>query len=362
MLQNYRDILIWPNNLENEVFIIHNDIDGFICGMFIHNRGGKIGGIYDLSSFYFTKYDYLLNIEKLIGIDLDIDYKDMRCFGHHITADINKNGFNINNFMNLDINTKEYFNSKCPLNTIILLYSLFNLKPKTDEEIAMLVYPDSVINNYDKFKDNVTNWLVILEQTEILDALQNRKDKILEIIDKKIVATVKGVFPHSSENSQNINGDKRIYPQCNNYINYSTKNFNYDASILINMIDQLMGWKTENFPMQFKFQRRFYKHYIVKYDEKKGRKVKNNQIIEFDKDELLNVKDRLLTMKDILVSHSFTYSGGLQITTTEDVFVEYNQNKKEFDIQDRKGKIITVKDKNTGKIAAYQVKTTSLMK
>lgn len=364
MLSNYRDMLKWPNNIKNEKFIIHNDIDGIISGMFLHNKGAEICGVYDLYSFNTTKKEYINNAEQLIGIDLDLNYRDMRCFGHHIVADLNKNGFNINNFMNLDISIKDYFTQKCPLNTIILLYSLFDLKPKNDREIAMLVYPDSVIKNYltPAYKENVINWLKILKQEEIINALENRIDILLDIISQEIVNKIKDVFPHKSNHLQNLNNNKRVFPQCHNYINNKTGKFIYDINILIETIDKMMGWETKNFPRKFLYKKIFYKNETYEYNPNKKRKEKVSKIITFKKEDLPTVKERLKVLKNLLVSHSFTYKGGLQITTTEDIFIRFNSEKKDFDVYLKGNKnIIKITDKKTGKVVAYQSKTSSFI-
>lgn len=393
MLYKYKNKLVWFDRLNEFKIIIHNDIDAILTGGFLLQRGAEIVGMYDLRNIFYTKWEYKnmmnKNPENILAMDLDINLKNIKCFGHHIVPPFNPNAFNANDLLGI---TGDNFTSKCPLNSILLLYSLYEIKPKNDYEIALILYADSVIDNYVKYKDNVVFWLTKLELLDFLDALENRFDKLIEIINEKIKPiTIKFEVNEDKEgkiklqNSQNLNDSERKYPQCTQYIDFRTytyqttryctgedgkpsiKNIEGRIEDLLKLVEDIMGWDMSKFPLQYcKYIDNFYKPSDYK--------------IKFENKDYFNIVKILEESKEDIVSMAFSYSNYLQITTYR---YDYNHKKENEFLPKKSGycdaicdkleslgliKIekdqrndtpIYVKSTETGKIATYQLKGNS---
>lgn len=360
LLNNYRKQLVWPNNIENEELVIHTDIDGILSGLYLLNKGAKIVGMYDLERFHFIDNESKKNLKNHIYIDLDIDYKEVKSFGHHINARLNKNSFNLNHVFNLDADLEKLFSNKCPLNTIILLYALYDEKPKTDEEIALMVYADSVILNYEKYTENMTNWLRLLGQDEILDALENRIEVLYKIIEEKIKPTLERSYSLNNH-KQNLNGDVRKFPQCNNLIDFKKKTFVNDISVIFELSKEILNFESEGFPLIFPENEKFVKNYRMVYNAEKELYEKENITINFERSLTKDFQRAIKEVKEHFVSHSFTYSNALQVTLNKDVEMTFDEKTKKIIVKNKDAdmqiqNMIVIKGEN-GKVRGYQKKS-----
>lgn len=317
-----KDKHLWLKNLENENIIIHSDFDGIISMAFLQHYAKlkKIVGIYDLNTFYMKEKKYLKKdvFKDIIGIDLDISYFNIRGLGHHLTCLSNDNCFNINEYYNVKNNPIKNYYKKYPLNTIILLYSIFNIKPKTDEEIALLVYADSVFKNFKEYEYNVTNWLKLLNQYEILNALNNRYDKIKKIIDTKI-APVTSTYKDNRVSS--------TYSQCpltTKYIINNKTYYQYDKNSkpLLELIYKYTTWNIIDLPETFPYQR-ICNNIKIDLSNKKQKDISNEELlINFNK-----LSKLLLDNNDMIVSNSMTYKSSIKITLNNNNNIIFKDNK-----------------------------------
>ena len=360
LLDNYREKLVWPNQINSESVVIHNDIDGVLSGLYLLNKGAAIVGMYDLERFHFTNKQEKNRFDHHVYVDLDIDYREVRSFGHHIIANLNKNAFNLNHVFNLDADFGKLFTNKCPLNTIILLYALYDQKPQTDEEIAFLVYADSVILNFEKYKQNMTNWLRVLGQDEILDALENRIDNLYRIIDELIKPALEVSYPFY-EHKQNLNGDIRKYTQCNHFIDFKNKTFTSDITPIFKLSKELLNLNSEGFPIKFLESIKYVKNYKMVYDQEEDLYKKENIVTKFDSSRIKNFQKALKEVKKYIVSHSFTYSDAVQLTLDQDVEMEFNEETQKITVKDKdetlKIQNMTIIIDENGKLRGYQKKS-----
>lgn len=305
-----RNKVKWLFNLEKEKVIIHNDIDGILSMAFLQNYANlkQIVGIYDLDCFYFSQKDYLKvsNFKNLIALDLDISFLGIRNIGHHMTCfNTNTSSLNINEeYLLTKDNIIDFYHKKYPLNTIILLYSLFGIEPNTDEEIALLIYADSVYKNYLDYKNNVSNWLKELNQYKILDALENRYDKLINIIISKIA-------PITNLYKDNRNNSKKAFSQCHitkkDYI-YGKETYQYigNPRHLLNLIKDITNWNLINLPNFLPYTR-----------------VCNNLSLSLGKDtktikeNLFKFSNFLMQNNSIIVSHCLIYRNSIKITISK---------------------------------------------
>ena len=173
-------------------------------------------GIYTLDKLYLVNKTDKYH-KDMVGIDLKCNSR-VHCIGHHMNINYNPNSLNFNDLFGVS-ETFIKFQNKCPLNTLILLYWLFDEKPKNDKEIAFLVYWDSVIWNHQQYHDNVVQWLKTLKMDEILDALENRRESLMNIIENEILP-ITNAFETGYEKSK--------LPQCN-----ITPYYNHKRNILL---------------------------------------------------------------------------------------------------------------------------------
>lgn len=280
--------------LKSKPFIFHSDIDGLVSASVLYSKGYSVGGIYDLTNVFAKNKKSSKNFHNMIGIDLDMNYKDMHSLGHHIVYDFNPNSININNMINLPTNIDKTFTSKFPLNSVILIYCILGLKPKTLEEIALLLYCDSVIEVFDKYRDNCLRWLTILNQFEIQNALLNEREKIDEIIEKKIKLV-----------TDKYNKGNKKYYQC--FFTEGTKTVYIKKDMvrnLLKMIESLLQVDLSDFPLDFDEVTRFY--------SLKGEN--NSNLLEFDDYDMM---EQLLSgISSNIVSLSIVNNKKIKVTTT----------------------------------------------
>lgn len=287
--------------------IINNDGDGIASILFLLNHPltknkVKMKGIYTLDKLYLVDASDKNRIKNMVGIDLEMQIEGMYCLGHHMNINYNPNSLNFNDLFGISENLLENFHNKCPLSTLILLYWLFDEKPKNDREIAFLVYWDSVIYNYEQYHNNVVQWLKALEMYEILDALENRKDQLTKIIQAEILPVT---------NSFRKGYEKSNLPQCNivPYYNPQKQRFCFPESIhkILNLMSKIMGWDISGFKTEFAFREEYvYTTFVIQ--KKFG---------EF-KEQVGNIKDKI-------ISSAVTSKQTFRVTTREPIEKEAEQ-------------------------------------
>lgn len=289
--------------------IANNDGDGVASTIFLLNHEktkdkAVMKGLYTLDKLYLSDRQDRKNVKNMVGIDLEMQIKGMHCLGHHMNITCNPQSVNANDLFRVSENLLENFHSKCPLNTLMLLYWLLDEKPKNDKEIAFLVYWDSVIYNYNMYRPNVTQWLKRLGMEEILDALENRQEAIRNIINKDILPMTKA-FKTGYEKSK--------LPQCDlvPFYDRDKKQFYFPqnktaksiASVL-KLIENMMGWDTTGFQTTFGYRENY---------------VYTTLIID---DTFSDFKQQILPIQDKFISSAVTSKKNFRITTKEPIAEE----------------------------------------
>lgn len=187
MKQEIRDKLpTWYLNLENSKLLLTNDIDSLLSCYFLHKYFNcQIKGFYDFKSIYFVE-----NTERKNFIGIDLDAPQGRTIGNHMVWYKNENSINPNNHFDY-----KYY-KKYPLNTVLLILSLYNvdLKEFTDEQLKVLLAIDSAYKGYyadnQHFIDVYTEWLDRLE----LRFLENRILKHMTITEFEAIQKKHNLF------------------------------------------------------------------------------------------------------------------------------------------------------------------------
>lgn len=312
-----RKLVSWIYNLKNKNVIIHSDMDGLLCMAFLqhHAQLGQIVGLYDLETLYFTdpKFKLINNFKELIAIDLDMSLLGIKNIGHHMTCvKGGSNSLNINEFYKLDEDLYGNFFRKYPLNTVILLYSLFNIEPKSLEEIALIVYADSVFSNYINYSKNVTIWLKKLKQFKILNALENDFDKIMDIIDTKIK-------PITDLVKDNRVSKQDTYSQCHLTTSYYfngevRKKYKGNPVELLSLIKEITNWNIIDLPSNL-FCKVTYNNVKVSLIEEKDKSIEDYSLKRNIINKNIQKLDKFLEEnKQSVLSSSMTYRDGFKVT------------------------------------------------
>ena len=289
--------------------IANNDGDGISSALFLLNHErtkGKavVKGLYTLNKLYLTDKSDRHRLKEMVGIDLEMQIKGMHCIGHHMNISCNPQSVNANDLFGISDNLFENFHSKCPLNTLILLYWLFGERPKNDREIAFLVYWDSVVYNYDMYRRNVTRWLEYLQMDDILDALKNRNETIKSIIQNEILPVTE-TFKTGYEKSG--------LPQCSLVPVYDKTNRKFyfpkhprrkSIHTVLNLARRMMGWDVSEFPTVFSYR----ENYVY-------------TTLLIDKN-FHDFKEQIAPIQDRFVSSAVTSKQNFRITTKEPIAEE----------------------------------------
>lgn len=308
---NKRELIPWINWSSIPV-IANNDGDGIASSLFLLNHPltrNKIEmkGIYTLDKLYLVNKADKNHIKDMVGIDLEMQIEGMYCLGHHMNINYNPNSLNFNDLFGVSENLLINFHNKCPLNTLMLLYWLFNEKPKSDREIAFLVYWDSVIYNYQQYRKNVVRWLKALEMDEILDALENREKDLYNIIEQEILPVT---------NAFKTGFEKSNLPQCNVFPKYNRerkifyfRQGNSPKSItkVLGLMNKMMGWETSGFKTEFHFR----ENYIFTTFVVEGK--------------FMDFKKQLENIKNKFISSAVTSKQNFRVTTKEPIEKEAEQ-------------------------------------
>lgn len=307
---------ILGKTLEKDGLLIHADIDGITSGLLLANQTNKqIIAIYDLLTIY--SINDVLDFNKIMAVDLDLNIQGLNCIGHHMIPHINRYSFNINYYSGVSKGEGVYKNyaQKYPLNTIILLYAILGKQPKSDREIALLMYCDSVILNYIGYgngrcyKQNVLDWLNYLGMTTIIDVLENRIDVIMDIINKEIAPICDKIGIGTYRQSR--------YSQC--YLtSRKKKELTYkkeDLVELINLISDILDIKKEYMHYEYPYKTSY-------YETRKDFFNKNIKDIDVIRDKYAILINSIIRYKDDIVSMGLPFRHTISLTTVKPYKIE----------------------------------------
>lgn len=158
---------------KNLPMVTHNDFDGMLTALILHHvNGWKWVGVYDLKSIHLNQE--MADLPKdCIFVDLDVSHKDFRSIGHHILGDEENGSLNLNKLFGVDATN---FSSKYPLSTAIFLMWLYDLRFEDLSPLAQtfLVHSDNVWQNYERYTENVENWLKHLGLYSVLQFFKRK--------------------------------------------------------------------------------------------------------------------------------------------------------------------------------------------
>ena len=192
----------WYKDNSPKDLILSNDIDSLLSVKLLEmiKPNWKLKYFYDFDSGLFAAGEKS-GSKNAVGVDIALDYKELKTFDNHVTSDngknINPNAINLNNVCG--IYSSNYSRKYC-CSTALLIYSLFNIPlPKSDVGKALLLAIDSTYYSYfnplrKKRWDWVNvhkHWLCnVLELNELFEIEQKYKeesfDKLSFINEAKI--------------------------------------------------------------------------------------------------------------------------------------------------------------------------------
>lgn len=197
MDKNYLNIIkqenpwFWDVDKEYNL-VVTDDLDSILSALLLmqYRLKWKIGYYYNFQEGLYEKtLDKNINVNTdRIGVDLSsTGGKGSVCsksISNHVTAlhsedSINKQDINLN-YVDKFICLRNY-HSKYNLNTLCLIYSLLGLQPKSDEECALLLLPDSAFQAHyanPNYKDSYVQEK-ILEKMDLMELYNymNKYDK-----------------------------------------------------------------------------------------------------------------------------------------------------------------------------------------
>jgi hypothetical protein len=251
----------------NRSFIVHNDIDGLLCALFLSNKlDWNLVGFYDLKCVW-TDSTYGGTLFDPIYIDLDVTHSKAQSTGHHIVAQHGKHHLNPNILYNKSI---ENFETKYPLGEIFFLLWLYNENPPSNEDSwYWLLHADSSWKSYfgtvteksDRLsqiiKENVDDWLRNkLGFPPIADLLRNNTH---DDIEKKIYNKI---LRHKFGRSDQFS--------------FVMSNWDMERLKIVNLLNHLesiFSWHTIRMPTNVRKLEEFTNFTLSDYDEKMFGKV-----------------------------------------------------------------------------------------
>jgi len=215
----------WFWDIEQEYnLVVTDDLDSILSALLLMQYRPKWHIAYYFNfqeGIYEKSLDADINNKaERIGIDMSSPGGEgsvcKKCISNHVTAlqsdeRINKNDINLN-YVNKFICLRNY-HSKYNLNTLCLVYSLLGLQPKTDEECALLLLPDSAFQaHYAKaeYKDSGVQKQILekMDLMELYDFMDRYdKDKFYKAQDALRIKSKFYVDDFEIKSSQDINMD-----------------------------------------------------------------------------------------------------------------------------------------------------------
>ncbi len=142
----------WYKDSTKKDLILSNDIDSLLSVKLLEqvNPEWKLKYFYDFDGGLFYTGEKKGKTTDTVGVDIALDYKDLKTFDNHVTSDngknINPNSINLNNVY--EITSMNYSQKYC-CSTVLLIYSLYNIPlPKSDLGKALLLAIDSTYYSY----------------------------------------------------------------------------------------------------------------------------------------------------------------------------------------------------------------------
>ena len=170
------------------------DMDNLLSCLLMleHRPNWEIGFFYDYNDGIYKNLDVPedvnINSDNVIFVDCSVPQDRIKCISNHMvkikeTDQVNKNDINLNILDNIHMSNSRYdYHNKYNLNTLILIYSLLGLKPKSIAESAILLLPDSAFLGYFANKNYKDYWVLkrylleVLELPELFDVLEQVGD------------------------------------------------------------------------------------------------------------------------------------------------------------------------------------------
>lgn len=152
---------------EKDFLILTNDIDSYLSCLYLKKKFGvEIGGFYDFKNVYIN--DEVIKGKSPIYVDADVVKK--KAFGNHPTSIKNKDSVNLN----CNINESNYF-KKYAGSTLFMLFSLYeeDLTKINKELVKLLLTVDGWLTQYNKYKQQWSYWVEIMEMEYLNDILEN---------------------------------------------------------------------------------------------------------------------------------------------------------------------------------------------
>lgn len=217
--------------LRNQNMITHNDFDGILTALILHEElGWNLVGVYDLSKLYVDE-TFTGDLKETIYVDLDVTHKSFKSLGHHILGSEEGNHLNINRLFGIGHNR---YKSKYPLSTALFLCWLFDRKISDFTPLAQLflIHSDSAWKNHQLYTRNVVQWLERLNMTEVKNLLD----------DPRVIPSIeKFVLPHTYGSNHQCSFTVRK----NKFV---FKNTTYDMQKYVNNLSKILGFKEMKLP------------------------------------------------------------------------------------------------------------------
>lgn len=192
-----------------------DDLDSILSALLLmqYRPNWHIGYFYDFHEGLYKELGANKNIEK-IGVDLSSP--NMKCISNHVTClkeddYINPNDINLN-YVNEFISLKNY-HSKYNLNSLTLCYFILGLHPKSDEESALLLLPDSSFQAHyanPNYKDSYVQKQILekMDLMELYDFMnKNDKNKFYQFQDALRIKSKFDVTENGIESIQDVDLD-----------------------------------------------------------------------------------------------------------------------------------------------------------
>ncbi|NEZ02369.1 hypothetical protein G4D62_24215 [Bacillus shackletonii] len=171
----------WANNVEvKNDLILGDDIDSLAtCNLLtdITNENWKVNYFYNFKDFYIHTETEL----STIGVDMAFT-RNVKCFDNHVSKEHSNSPYNPF-CMNLNLYkgvSRENYGKKYSMSTLLMVMSYYDIPlPKSQEGKELLLAVDTAFKGYysSYFNPIHTNWLEILEYTELIDILKQRDSK-----------------------------------------------------------------------------------------------------------------------------------------------------------------------------------------
>lgn len=170
----------------NKQQIIHFDLDGCICGLYLYNRRNwEVKGVIDYHRYNKAVFVHATPLDSYVFIDIAINRKHYNyCIDHHygqIEGKLNPHQYEFPIYKEI---RKKYpfftfskdIKEKFPMSNIIWLLYLFkdNFDKYTIEQQQIIIAVDGTYKNWHNpdYRDNMTYWTELINMPQIIDIIK----------------------------------------------------------------------------------------------------------------------------------------------------------------------------------------------